>query len=95
MGNWHDNNIQPNDRTDKNSPHSSIISLVCQNDRVFVYELRDCGLEYRCCHLEPVMSSHSVWWASQKEALSLRQNLVKIFKVLRTVLRIIQLYEPS
>ena len=38
-------------RTDKYSQRKSIIRPVWQNDWVFVYELSDCGFEYRCCHI--------------------------------------------
>ena len=37
--------------TDKYSQHKSIIWPFWQNGRVFVYELSDCGFEYRCCHV--------------------------------------------
>ena len=38
-------------RTDKYSQRKSIIWPVWQNGWVFVYELSDCGFEYRCCHI--------------------------------------------
>ena len=38
-------------RTDKYSQRKSIIWPVWQNGWVFVYELNDCGFEYRCCHI--------------------------------------------
>ena len=37
-------------RTQKYSPHSSIICPVWRNGWVFVYELKGCGFESRCCH---------------------------------------------
>ena len=37
--------------TDKYSQRKSIIWPVWQNGWVFVYELIDCGFEYRCCHI--------------------------------------------
>ena len=38
-------------RTDKYSQRKSVIWPVWQNGWVFVYELSDCGFEYRCCHI--------------------------------------------
>ena len=38
-------------RTDKYSQHSSIIWSVWLNGSVFIYKLRGCGFEFRCCHL--------------------------------------------
>ena len=38
-------------RTDKYSPHSSVIWLVWLNGWVFVYELSGCGFESSCSHL--------------------------------------------
>ena len=43
---WHNINIQMY-RTDKYSPHSSIIWRVWLNGRVFVYQLSGCGFESR------------------------------------------------
>ena len=39
-------------RTDKYSQHSSIILPVWLNGWVFIYELSDCRIELRCCHLK-------------------------------------------
>ena len=38
-------------RTNKYSQHSSIIWSVLLNGRVFIYELRGCGFESSCSHL--------------------------------------------
>ena len=59
---WHDKNIQiiqieHTYRTDKYSQHSSIIAQFGEMVE-YVYELSDCGFEFRCSHLHSKMTTN-------------------------------------